>query len=106
MTTVPLRLSNPVVAPHTSSTNTARMGSGLWTLKAVSARSGRQATVPVTISGRASPAGHPGAQEDRMLATHEIWVNYLDSLSALRTAAILSEGGLGLIRHPRLSSHS
>ena len=50
MTTVPLRPSNPVVAPHTSSTNGARMGSGMWTVKAVSARSGRQATVPVTIS--------------------------------------------------------
>jgi hypothetical protein len=39
-----------VEAPHTSSTNGARMGSGMWTVKAVSARSGRQATVPVTIS--------------------------------------------------------
>ena len=28
MTTVPLRPSNPVVAPHTSSTDSARMGSG------------------------------------------------------------------------------
>src|SRR5512146_2010703 len=50
MTTVPLRPSNLVVAPHTSSANTARMGSGMWTVKAVSARFGRQATVPVTIS--------------------------------------------------------
>jgi hypothetical protein len=50
MTTVPLRPSNPVVAPHTSSTTGARMGSGMWTVKAVSARSGPQATVPVTIS--------------------------------------------------------
>ena len=47
---VPLRPSNPVVAPHTSSTNSARMGSGMWTVKAVSARSGRQVTGPVTIS--------------------------------------------------------
>src|SRR5688500_14637450 len=50
MTTVPLRPSIPVVAPHTSSTNSARMGSGMWTVKAVSARSGRQATVPVMTS--------------------------------------------------------
>ena len=50
MTTVPRRPSNPVVAPHTSSTSGARMGSGMWTVKAASARSGRQVTVPVTIS--------------------------------------------------------
>jgi hypothetical protein len=50
MPTAPLRRSNPVVAPHTSSTNSVRTGSGMWTVKAVSARSGRQATVPVTIS--------------------------------------------------------
>src|SRR5262245_2748049 len=50
MTTVPPRPSNPVVAPHTSSADSARMGSGLWTVKGVSARSGRQVTVPVTIS--------------------------------------------------------
>lgn len=50
MTTVPLRPSNPVVAPHTSSTNGARMGSGMWTVEAVSARSGHQVTVPVTTS--------------------------------------------------------
>ena len=39
-----------VVAPHTSSTTNAHMGSGMWTVKAVSARSGRQVTVPATIS--------------------------------------------------------
>ena len=50
MTTVPLRPSNPVAAPHTSSTKSARLWSGIWTVKAVSARSGRQVTVPVTIS--------------------------------------------------------
>ena len=50
MTTVPLRPSNPVVALHTLSANSARMGSGMWTVRAVSARSGRHATVPVTIS--------------------------------------------------------
>src|SRR3954470_6133247 len=50
MPTAPLRRSNPAVAPHTSTTNSVRMGSGMWTVKAVSARSGHQATVPVTIS--------------------------------------------------------
>src|SRR5690242_11621703 len=86
MTTVPRRPSNPVVAPHTSSTNDALMGSGMWTVKAVSARSGRPVTVPVTISTGSwrmaaslvfdSPSSNAdpflsGVTGDRTLATYE-----------------------------------